>query len=341
VGWIFEYGLVTDSTHSVDNRQLRQLQDWTIKPALQTVPGVAEVASVGGQVRQFQVTVNPVALRGYGLTLGDIEAALRAASADAGGEAIETAETEWMIRTRGLVTNLEDLRDLPVTPNAGAMGAVAPQGADPAGMPSMAPSSPSVAGVDPTRLRTIRLSEVATLSEGPAMRRGVTDLNGEGDVVAGVVVMRYGQNALATIEAVKAKLETLEPSLPAGVRIVPLYDRSTLITKAVSHLGWKILEEMLIVALVCAVFLFHARSALVAVFTLPVALLAAFLVMRLQGIGADIMSLGGLAIAIGAMVDAAIWSTNKNCPKPNSARVPQWCSRHAARWGPRCSGLCF
>jgi copper/silver efflux system protein len=300
VGWVYEYGLVSDSTNPVDNRELRRIQDWTVKPALQTVAGVAEVASVGGQVRQFQVAVDPVKLRGYGLSLSDIETALRSASSDAGGEAIETAETEWMVRTRGLVKSLDDLRDIPLRPGSPSTGSVS------GGMNSMSQGSPATGTASSSAFRTLRLSEVATITEGPAMRRGVTDLDGQGDVVAGVVVMRYGQNALSTIEAVKAKFKELEPSLPKGVKVVPLYDRSTLIEHAVKHLGGKLLEEMLIVALVCGLFLFHARSALVAIITLPVALLAAFLVMRLQGVGADIMSLGGLAIAIGAMVDAAI-----------------------------------
>jgi Cu(I)/Ag(I) efflux system membrane protein CusA/SilA len=295
VGWIFEYGLVSDS---VDNKELRRIQDWVVKPALQTVGGVSEVASVGGQVRQFQVSVDPVRLAGMGLRLGDVEAAIRSASADAGGEAIETAETEWMIRTRGLVRSLDDLREIPIR-----AGMVASGPSDEA-MGSMTAPAPSATVAISTR--TLRLDEVATVVEGPAMRRGVTDLDGEGDVVAGIVVMRYGQNARSTIEAVKAKLDELRPSLPAGTRVVSLYDRSTLIDGAVKNLAIKLLEEMLIVGLVCALFLFHARSALVAIFTLPVALLAAFLVMRLQGIGADIMSLGGFAIAIGAMVDAAI-----------------------------------
>ncbi|QQS07730.1 MAG: efflux RND transporter permease subunit [Fibrobacterota bacterium] len=295
VGWVYEYGLVSDS---VDNKRLRQAQDWIVKPALQTLPGVSEVASVGGLVRQFQVTVDPVLLRGAGLKLSDVESALRQASADAGGEAIEVAETEWMVRTRGSVRTLNDLRDIPLQAGAGAGEATAgAMGGSMAGAPT-AQAKPAS--------RMLRLSEVATLTEGPAMRRGLTDLDGQGDVVAGIVVMRYGKNALATIEAVKAKFEELQPGLPPGTRIVPLYDRSHLIQAAVGHLGWKLLEEMLIVALVCGLFLFHARSALIAVFTLPVALLAAFLVMRLQGIGADLMSLGGMAIAIGAMVDAAI-----------------------------------
>ncbi|HQF56725.1 MAG TPA: CusA/CzcA family heavy metal efflux RND transporter, partial [Fibrobacteria bacterium] len=296
VGWIFQYGLVSDS---VDNKELRRLQDWVVKPALQTVPGVSEVASVGGQVRQFQVTVDPVRLAGMGLRLMDIESAIRAASADAGGEAIETAETEWMIRTRGLVRSLDDLREIPLRVGMASSGAAS------APMGSMgSPSASAAIGEVPAR--TLRLHEVATVVEGPAMRRGATDLDGDGDIVAGIVVMRYGQNARATIDAVKAKLEQLRPSLPAGTRVVTLYDRSTLIDGATKNLATKLVEEMLIVGLVCALFLFHARSALVAVFTLPVALLAAFLAMRVQGIGADIMSLGGFAIAIGAMVDAAI-----------------------------------
>ncbi|MEK7391016.1 MAG: CusA/CzcA family heavy metal efflux RND transporter, partial [Fibrobacterota bacterium] len=303
VGWIYQYGLVSDPstglrTSSVDNKELRRIQDWVVKPALQTVPGVSEVASVGGQVRQFQVTVDPVRLAGMGLRLADVESAIRTASADAGGEAIETAETEWMIRTRGLVRSLEDLRGIPIRAGSNSSG---PSTGAMASMPTAAPAATRV-----TSTRSLRLEEVATVTEGPAMRRGVTDLNGDGDVVAGIVVMRYGQNARSTIEAVKAKLDELRPSLPAGTRLVPLYDRSTLIDGAVKNLAIKLLEEMLIVGLVCGLFLFHARSALVAIFTLPVALLAAFLVMRLQGIGADIMSLGGFAIAIGAMVDAAI-----------------------------------
>ena len=292
VGWVYEYGLVSDS---VDNKALRQAQDWIVKPALQTLSGVSEVASVGGQVRQFQVSVDPLRIQGAGLRLADIESALRAASADAGGEAIEVAETEWMVRTRGLVRTIEDLRDIPLQPG---MQATSAMGGNMGGSTPAPPSSQT--------FRTLRLSEVATIVEGPAMRRGLTDLDGEGDVVAGIVVMRYGENALTTIEAVKAKFEELQPSLPKGTRIVSLYDRSHLIQEAVGHLGWKLAEEMLIVALVCALFLFHARSALIAILTLPVALLAAFLVMRLQGIGADLMSLGGMAIAIGAMVDAAI-----------------------------------
>ena len=297
VGWIYEYALVSDSgTNTVDNKELRRLQDWTVKPELQTVAGVAEVASVGGMERQFQVTVDQVALEARGLRLSDVESALRRSGTDAGGEAIEHGETEWMVRTRGQVRTVDDLRDVPIQAGAG------PAAGDGGGMglaPAKSSGSASTGAV-------VRLSDIAHIAEGPAMRRGVTDLDGTGDVVAGIVVMRYGQNAKATIEAVKAKFREIQTSLPAGVRVEPLYDRSILIDDAIHHLGWKLLEEMLIVALVCAIFLFHARSALVAVITLPVALLMAFLVMRLQGVGADIMSLGGLAIAIGAMVDASI-----------------------------------
>jgi Cu(I)/Ag(I) efflux system membrane protein CusA/SilA len=298
VGWIYEYALVSDSgANAVDNKELRRLQDWTVKPELQTVPGVAEVASVGGMVRQFQVTVDQVALEARNLRLSDVESALRRSGTDAGGEAIEHGETEWMVRTRGQVRTLEDLRDVPLQAGGGPASG---DGGTGMGMAAAKSSGSARTG------SVVRLSDVARIVEGPAMRRGVTDLDGGGDVVAGIVVMRYGQNAKATIEAVKAKFQELQASLPAGVRVVPLYDRSILIDDAIHHLGWKLLEEMLIVALVCAVFLFHARSALVAVVTLPVALLMAFLVMRLQGLGADIMSLGGLAIAIGAMVDASI-----------------------------------
>ncbi len=298
VGWIYEYALVSDTgAKTVDNMELRRLQDWTVKPELQTVPGVAEVASVGGMVRQFQVSVDQVALAARGLRLSDVESALRRSGTDAGGEAIEHGETEWMVRTRGQVRTLDDLRDVPIQAGGGpAAGA----GSGGMGMAAAKPSGSAQTG------SVVRLSDIARIVEGPAMRRGVSDLNGQGDVVAGIVVMRYAQNAKATIEAVKEKFVELQASLPAGVRVVPLYDRSILIDDAIHHLGWKLLEEMLIVALVCAVFLFHARSALVAVITLPVALLMSFLVMRLQGVGADIMSLGGLAIAIGAMVDASI-----------------------------------
>jgi len=297
VGWIYEYALVSDSgTNTVDNKELRRLQDWTVKPELQTVAGVAEVASVGGMERQFQVTVDQVALEARGLRLSDVESALRRSGTDAGGEAIEHGETEWMVRTRGQVRTVEDLRDVPIQAGAG------PAAGDGGGMGMAAAKSSGSASTG----AVVRLSDIAHIAEGPAMRRGVTDLDGTGDVVAGIVVMRYGQNAKATIEAVKAKFREIQTSLPAGVRVEPLYDRSILIDDAIHHLGWKLLEEMLIVALVCAIFLFHARSALVAVITLPVALLMAFLVMRLQGVGADIMSLGGLAIAIGAMVDASI-----------------------------------
>lgn len=315
VGWIYEYALVSDPStppgvrtsplgerrgevaNIVDNRELRRIQDWVVKPELQTVAGVAEVASVGGMVRQFQVTVDQVALDARGLRLSDVESALRRAGTDAGGEAIEQSETEWMVRTRGQVRAVADLRDLPIQVGGGPAG-----GSDGGGMGMAAAKSSGTAANG----SVVRLSEVARIVEGPAMRRGVTDLDGNGDVVAGIVVMRYGQNAKATIEAVKAKFQEIQASLPTGVRVVPLYDRSTLIDDAIHHLGWKLMEEMLIVALVCGIFLFHARSALVAVITLPVALLMAFLVMRLQGVGADIMSLGGLAIAVGAMVDASI-----------------------------------
>jgi Cu(I)/Ag(I) efflux system membrane protein CusA/SilA len=346
VGWIYQYGLVSDpstplGTGSVDNKEMRRVQDWVVKPALQTVSGVSEVASVGGQVRQFQVTVDPVRLAGMGLRLADVESAIRTASADAGGEAIETAETEWMIRTRGLVRSLEDLRGIPVRAGSSSSGPSA------GAMASMPTATPVATGA--TSTRSLRLEEVATVTEGPAMRRGVTDLNGDGDVVAGIVVMRYGQNARTTIEAVKAKLEQLRPSLPAGTRLVTLYDRSTLIDGAVKNLAIKLLEEMLIVGLVCGLFLFHARSALVAIFTLPVALLAAFLVMRLQGIGADIMSLGdsrspsarwSMPPSSWSRTPTSTWNTSRIYPPRSDATDGPWSWKVRWKWGRPFSGPC-
>jgi len=317
VGWVYEYALLSDR---LDNRELRRLQDWTVKPLLQTVSGVAEVASVGGLVRQFQVSVDPQLLKGRGVRISDVEAALRQAGTDAGGESIEAGETEWMVRTRGQVSSLDDLRSLPIPTSASATAAGN-------GMNTGMAAPPAT----PIATTAIRLADIAHIAEGPAMRRGVTDLNGQGDAVAGVVVMRYGGNALATISGLKDKFREIEAALPPGTRIVPLYDRSELIHRAVKNLGGKLLEEMAVVALVCALFLFHARSALVAVVTLPVALLAAFLVMRLSGVGADIMSLGGLAIAIGAMVDASIIlveNAHKHLEReqalPPEERRPRW-----------------
>ncbi|MAG33751.1 MAG: CusA/CzcA family heavy metal efflux RND transporter [Deltaproteobacteria bacterium] len=273
VGWIYEYALV-DRSGNHDLAALRSIQDWHLRYALQTVPGVAEVASVGGHVRQYQVEVDPNQLAAYGLRLAHVRHAIERSNSDIGGRLLEQAETEFMIRARGYVNSTADLEQVAV-------------GADESGTP-------------------ILLRNVASVSLGPELRRGLTDLDGEGDVAAGVVIMRFGGNALETIQNVKAKLEELAPSLPPGVQIVPVYDRAPLIERAVDNLREKLLEQGLIVALVCFVFLVHARSALVAILLLPLGILFSFIVMFHQGINANIMSLGGIAIAIGTMVDAGI-----------------------------------
>ena len=273
VGWVFEYALV-DRTGQNDLSQLRSLQDWFLKYELQTVPGVAEVATIGGMVRQYQVVVDPDKLRAFGIPLSKLKRAIQQGNQETGGSVIEMGEAEYMVRASGYLENLEDLRDIPL-------------GVNEQGTPLM-------------------LSDVAEIRLGPQMRRGIADLNGEGEVVGAVVVMRWGENALKTIEAVKARLVELQRSLPDGVEIVTTYDRSDLINRAVATLQGKLVEEFLVVALVCAVFLFHIRSSAVIILSLPVGILVAFIVMRMQGINANIMSLGGIAIAIGAMVDAAI-----------------------------------
>jgi Cu(I)/Ag(I) efflux system membrane protein CusA/SilA len=272
VGWVFEYALESDKRSL---QELRSLQDWYLKYQLASIEGVAEVASIGGFVKQYQVSVDPARLSAYGIPLARVEDAIRRGNADAGGELIEMGEAEFMIRGLGYLRGIEDIRELPVSDGSN--------------------------GAAPVRIR-----DVAEVQVGPEMRRGLAELDGKGEVAGGVVVMRYGKNALEVIEAVKKKLEALKSGLPEDVRIVPTYDRSLLIHRAVDNLSHKLIEEMLIVALVCGIFLLHLRSALVAVFTLPAAVLIAFLVMRLQGLNANIMSLGGIAIAIGAMVDGAI-----------------------------------
>jgi Cu(I)/Ag(I) efflux system membrane protein CusA/SilA len=273
VGWIFEYALV-DRTGQNDLAQLRSLQDWFLKYELQTVPGVAEVAAIGGMVRQYQVVVDPDKLRAFGVTLSRIKTAIQQGNQETGGSVIEMGEAEYMVRASGYLENLDDLAAIPLGVNA--------QG------------TPLV------------LSDVAEIRLGPQMRRGIADLDGEGEVVGGVVIMRWGENASETIKAVKQRLSELEGSLPDGVEIVTTYDRSSLIERAVDSLQSKLILEFFVVALVCALFLFHLRSSLVVVLSLPVGILAAFMVMNWQGINANIMSLGGIAIAIGAMVDAAI-----------------------------------
>ncbi len=280
VGWVYEYALVSKSRSL---QELRSLQDWYLKYELTSVPGVAEVASIGGYVKQYQVTVDPARLKAYNLPLSEVEMAIKAGNQDVGGEVIELGEAEFMVRSLGYIKSISDLGHIPV-------------GMSPGDNPAM-----GGAGTAP-----VFLKDIATIEIGPEMRRGLAELNGEGEVAGGIVVMRYGQNALDVIKGIKAKLEELKAGLPKDVEIVPVYDRSGLIQRAIHNLSGKLIEEMIIVALVCLLFLFHARSALVAVFTLPTAILIAFIVMHAQGINANIMSLGGIAIAIGAMVDAAI-----------------------------------
>jgi Cu(I)/Ag(I) efflux system membrane protein CusA/SilA len=273
VGWVYEYALV-DRSGQHDLSELRAVQDWFLRYELKSVPGVAEVASVGGMVRQYQIVLDPDRLRAYGITHSQVIEAVKRANGEAGGSVLELAEAEYMVRASGYLKSLDDLRVVPLKVGTG-------------GVP-------------------VLLGDVARMQLGPDLRRGIAELNGEGEVAGGVIVMRQGKNAQATIDAVKAKLVALKASLPPGVEIVETYDRSQLIGRAVDNLRGKLIEEFLIVALVCAAFLFHLRSALVAIVALPLGVLVAFIVMQAQGINANIMSLGGIAIAIGAMVDAAV-----------------------------------
>jgi len=274
VGWIFEYALV-DRTGRHDLAELRSIQDWYLRYELQAVPGVAEVASVGGFVQQYQVEVDPNILASFGISLADVRNAIERNNADSGGKLIEFAESEFMIRGRGYLSGIEDLKQIAVKTTASG------------GVP-------------------ILLRDIATIQRGPELRRGLTDLDGLGGAPAGVVVMRFGENAVATIDRVKQRLAELESGLPDGVEIVTTYDRSNLIERAVRTLSTKLIQEIIIVSLICCIFLFHLRSALVAIVTLPLGILFSFVVMYHQGLSANIMSLGGIAIAIGVMVDAAI-----------------------------------
>ncbi|PXV57664.1 efflux RND transporter permease subunit [Aeromonas veronii] len=273
VGWVYQYALV-DKTGKHDLSQLTSLQNWFLKYELQTVDGVSEVATVGGMVRQYQVRVDPDKLRAYGIPLSLIETAIKQGNQETGASVIEMAEAEYMVRSNGYLKSVEDLKQIPL-------------GTTVRGAPLL-------------------LGDVADVVTGPQMRRGIAELNGEGEVVGGIIVMRYGENAQHTIDGVKARLAELKSSLPEGVEIVTVYDRSDLIQRAIDNLSGKLLEEFAVVVLVCLAFLFHLRSSLVVVITLPIAILVAFIVMHLQGINANIMSLGGIAIAIGAMVDGAI-----------------------------------
>ncbi|MGF1546468.1 MAG: efflux RND transporter permease subunit [Thiotrichales bacterium] len=273
VGWVYQYALV-DRSGGHDLADLRSLQDWFLRFELQTVEGVAEVATVGGMVKQYQVVADPERLRAYGIPMMQLRDAIRRANNEVGGSVLEIAEAEYMVRTRGYLRSIADIETVPVAVDAN-------------GTP-------------------ILVRDLAWVQLGPEMRRGIAELDGEGEVTGGIVVMRYGENALAVIERVKQKLEALKPGLPPGVEIVVTYDRSDLIQRAVENLAEKLVEEFVVVALVCLAFLFHLRSAFVAIISLPLGVLAAFIVMHQQGINANIMSLGGIAIAIGAMVDAAI-----------------------------------
>ncbi len=273
VGWIYEYALV-DKSGRHDLAELRTLQDWFLRFELKSVPGVAEVASIGGMVRQYQIIVDPQKLAAFGVTAPEVADALKRANQEGGGGSLELAEAEYIVRASGYLKSLDDFRAVPVRTAGG-------------GIP-------------------VTVGDVATVQIGPDTRRGIAELNGEGEVAGGVIVMREGKNAREVIEGVRAKLAELKRSLPPGVEIVTTYDRSGLIDRAVDNLTSKLVEEFIIVGLVCALFLWHARSALVAILTLPLGILIAFIVMRLQGLNANILSLGGIAIAVGAMVDAAV-----------------------------------
>ncbi|AHG18808.1 cation transporter [Chania multitudinisentens RB-25] len=289
VGWIYEYVLVDKSgKHSLAD--LRALQDWTLKFELKTVPNVAEVASVGGMVRQYQVVLKPESMRALNITHQQVVSAIQDANQEGGGALLEMGEAEYMVRTSGYLKKLDDFNNVVITVRDGV---------------------------------PILLAQVAAVREGPEMRRGIAELNGEGEVAGGIVVMRYGKNALETIKALKVKLNQIQQTLSPGVEIVPVYDRSQLIERAIDTLSFKLLEEFLVVAVVCALFLSHFRSALVAIITLPLGILGAFVVMHYQGVNANIMSLGGIAIAIGAMVDAAIVMI-ENMHKV----LEQWRQRH-------------
>ncbi|HQT81441.1 MAG: CusA/CzcA family heavy metal efflux RND transporter [Ferrovum sp. 37-45-19] len=290
VGWVYEYALI-DKSGQHDISQLRSLQDWFLKYELKSVPDVAEIASIGGMVKQYQVVLDPLKLAAYRIPQAKVIAAIQQANQETGGSVLELAETEYMVRSNGYLSKLEDFRAIPLAVTQ-------------AGVP-------------------IKLGDVATIQIGPEIRRGIAELNGQGDVVGGVVILRSGKNARKTIAAVKEKLAELKKSLPAGVEIVPTYDRSQLIDRAIDNLSHKLLEEFIVVAVVCGLFLWHLRSSLVAIVSLPLGVLMAFVVMRYQGVNANIMSLGGIAIAVGAMVDAAVVMI-ENAHK----RIEAWRHRH-------------
>ncbi|HEL9683134.1 TPA: efflux RND transporter permease subunit, partial [Legionella pneumophila] len=304
VGWVYQYALVDESgTHNLS--QLTTLQNWLLKFELQTVPGVSEVATVGGMVKQYQVVLEPNRIRAYGISLAKVKHAIMNANSEIGGSVIEMGEAEYMVRTDGYIQSIQALKNIPL-------------GVNEQGTP-------------------ILLSNVARITLGPQMRRDVGELNGKGEAVGGVIVMRMGDNALATIQGVKDKLASIQKSLPKGVKIVSVYDRSGLIYRAIDNLSITLLIEFIVVASVCMLFLFHFRSSLVVILSLPIGVLAAFIVMYLQGINANIMSLSGIAIAIGVMVDAAIIMVENmhkqiEAAQENNQEVNRWqMVSHAAK----------
>jgi Cu(I)/Ag(I) efflux system membrane protein CusA/SilA len=313
VGWVYEYALV-DHSGQYDISQLRSMQDWFLRYELKSVPNVAEVASVGGFVKQYQVVLDPDRMRAFGITIDKVKSALRDSNNETGGSVLELGEAEYAVRATGYLKNLDDFRNVPVGLGAG-------------GTP-------------------ILLGDVARIQIGPEIRRGISELDGQGEAVGGVIVMRAGKNALETIDAVKAKLASLQQGLPKGVEIVTTYDRSELIHRSVATLKDRLIEEFIVVTLVCALFLFHLRSAFVAIVSLPLGILAAFTVMNWQGVNANIMSLGGIAIAIGAMVDAAVvmienahkhleaWNHENPDRRPSAAEQARLIGEAAAEVGP-------
>ncbi len=299
VGWIYEYALV-DRTGKHDLAELRSIQDWYLRYPLQTVPGVAEVASIGGFVKQYQVEVDPDALAAFGIPIEKVRRAIARSNRDVGGRLMEMSETEYMVRGLGYIKSIKDIENIPLATNG-------------KGVP-------------------IRIKDVASVHLGPELRRGLAELNGEGEVAGGIVIMRYGENGYATIKAVRRKLDELRKGLPKGVEIVPVYDRGSLIERAIDNLRGKLVEELLVVSVICVLFLLHLRSALVAIVSLPIGILLAFIVMKLQGINANIMSLGGIAIAIGAMVDGAIVMIENGHKHLEHAAAKGLDLKGAARW---------
>src|SRR5213075_561338 len=269
VGWVFEYALV-DKSGKHNLAELRSFQDWHLRYALESVKGVSEVASVGGFVKQYQVDLDPNKLLAYGIPISEVVNKIRMSNGDVGGKIFEVGSTEFYVRGRGYIKSIEDIEDVPLKTQKGS---------------------------------PVYVKNVGTVHLGPDIRRGIAELNGEGEVVGGIIVMRYGENALRVIEGIKKKLEEVKPSLPEGVEVVTTYDRSQLIKRSIATLREKLIEESIVVAFVCIIFLWHIRSALVAIITLPIAILLSFLPMYWLGVTSNIMSLGGIAIAIGAMVD--------------------------------------